>query len=31
VVEKAGFTHIGQRESEDDGRVDQWLLSRSQR
>lgn len=28
VVEKVGFTHIGQRESEHDGRVDQWLLSR---
>lgn len=29
VVEKIGFTHIGQRESEHDGRVDQWLLSRA--
>jgi RimJ/RimL family protein N-acetyltransferase len=28
VVEKVGFTHIGQRESEHDGRVDQWLFSR---
>lgn len=28
VVQKVGFTHIGQRESEHDGLVDQWLLSR---
>jgi ribosomal protein S18 acetylase RimI-like enzyme len=29
VVEKAGFSHVGQRASEEDGRVDQWLLSRA--
>jgi predicted GNAT family acetyltransferase len=28
VVEKIGFAHIGRRQSEDDGLVDQWLLSR---
>jgi [ribosomal protein S5]-alanine N-acetyltransferase len=28
VMQKIGFTHIGQRESEHDGRVDQWLRSR---
>ena len=28
VVEKAGFSHAGQRESEEDGRVDQWMLTR---
>jgi RimJ/RimL family protein N-acetyltransferase len=28
VVEKTGFRHVGQRESENDGRVDQWLLRR---
>jgi RimJ/RimL family protein N-acetyltransferase len=28
VIERAGFSHIGQRESEDDGRVDQWLIAR---
>lgn len=28
VVQKVGFIHIGQRESEHDGLVDQWLLSR---
>ena len=26
VVEKSGFKHIGQRESTDDGLVDQWLI-----
>lgn len=29
VLEKAGFSHVGQRESEEDGRVDQWSLSRA--
>jgi RimJ/RimL family protein N-acetyltransferase len=26
VVDKAGFRHIGQRDSQDDGLVDQWLI-----
>ena len=30
VVEKAGFSHIGQRESEADGWVNQWLLTRAE-
>lgn len=29
VVEKAGFQHIGQRDSDEDGRVDQWVTSRT--
>jgi [ribosomal protein S5]-alanine N-acetyltransferase len=29
VVEKAGFQHIGQRDTEDDGLVDQWLITRA--
>jgi RimJ/RimL family protein N-acetyltransferase len=29
VVEKAGFQHIGQRNTEDDGLVDRWLLTRA--
>ena len=29
VLEKAGFSHIGQRDSEEDGRVDQWSLTRA--
>lgn len=28
VVEKLGFCHIGQRDTEEDGVVDRWLLSR---
>ena len=28
VVQKVGFVHVGQRESEHDGRVDQWLYAR---
>jgi len=28
VGEKAGFQHIGQRDSEEDGRVDQWMITR---
>jgi [ribosomal protein S5]-alanine N-acetyltransferase len=28
VMEKLGFQHLGQGESEHDGRVDQWLLRR---
>lgn len=28
VVEKAGFSHIGQRETEEDGRVDYWVIAR---
>ncbi|MEO6060887.1 MAG: GNAT family protein [Thermoflexales bacterium] len=28
VVEKAGFQHVGQRDSEEDGRVDQWVIAR---
>lgn len=28
VLEKTGFRHLGQRETVDDGRVDQWLVSR---
>ncbi len=31
VLEKAGFQHVGQRDSEEDGRVDQWVASRSAR
>ena len=30
VVEKAGFNHIGQRDSEEDGRVDQWVIARQE-
>jgi RimJ/RimL family protein N-acetyltransferase len=28
VVQKVGFTHVGRRDSREDGIVDQWLLSR---
>lgn len=31
VVEKAGFQHIGQRDSADDGRVDQWVIAKADR
>lgn len=29
VLEKAGFSHIGQRDSDEDGRVDRWSLARA--
>jgi RimJ/RimL family protein N-acetyltransferase len=29
VVEKAGFKHIGQRDTEDDGVVDRWLITKA--
>jgi len=31
VVEKAGFQHVGRRESQSDGLVDQWLIRRKHR
>ncbi len=30
VVEKVGFSHIGQRDSAEDGWVNQWLLTRAE-